>query len=80
MASSHENSPPSLWRRIVLWAIAVAEAADLDAFGYLDGRIAHLERRICNTRKQRPLRGIAKSARRLSPSGAIRCPSALTVS
>src|SRR6266404_7446012 len=36
----------SIWRRIVLWAIAVAEAADLDAFGYLNGRIAHLERRI----------------------------------
>jgi len=46
MASSHENSPPSLWERIVLWATAVAEAADMDAFGYLDGRIAHLERRI----------------------------------
>jgi hypothetical protein len=25
---------------------AIAEAADTDAFGYLDGRIAHLERRI----------------------------------
>ena len=46
MASSHENSPPSLWKRIVLWTTAVAEAADMDAFGYLDGRIAHLERRI----------------------------------
>jgi hypothetical protein len=46
MASSHENSPPSLWERIVLWATGVAEAADMDAFGYLDGRIAHLERRI----------------------------------
>ena len=46
MASSHENSPPSLWERIVLWTTAVAEAADMDAFGYLDGRIAHLERRI----------------------------------
>ncbi len=33
MASSHENSPPSLWERIVLWATAVAEAADMDAFG-----------------------------------------------
>jgi hypothetical protein len=46
MASSHENSPPSLWERIVLWAIAIAEAADMDTFGYLDGRISHLERRI----------------------------------
>ena len=46
MANSHENSPPSLWERIVLWTTAVAEAADMDAFGYLDGRIAHLERRI----------------------------------
>jgi hypothetical protein len=46
MASSHENSPPSLWKRIVLWAIAVEEAADMNTFGYLDGRIAHLERRI----------------------------------
>ena len=46
MASSHENSPPSLWKRIVLWTTAVAEAADMDAFGYLDGRIAHLEGRI----------------------------------
>jgi hypothetical protein len=46
MASSHENSPPSLWQRIVLWAIAIAEAADTGAFSYLDGRIAHLERRI----------------------------------
>ncbi len=40
MASSHENSPPSLWERIVLWATAVAEAADMDAFGW---RIATLE-------------------------------------
>jgi hypothetical protein len=46
MASSHENSPPSLWERVVLWATAVAEAAEMDAFGYLDSRIAHLERRI----------------------------------
>jgi len=46
MESSHENSLPSLWGRIVLWATAVAEAADMDAFGHLDGRIAHLERRI----------------------------------
>ena len=46
MPSSHENSPPSLWGRIALWATAVAEAADMDAFGYLVGRIAHLERRI----------------------------------
>ena len=46
MASSHENTPPSLWQRIVLWATAIEEAADMDAFGYLDGRIAHLERRI----------------------------------
>jgi hypothetical protein len=46
MASSHENSPLSLWERIVLWAIAITEAADMDTFGYLDGRIAHLERRI----------------------------------
>ena len=46
MANSHGNFPPSLWERIVLWATAVAEAADKDAFGYLDGRIAHLERRI----------------------------------
>ena len=46
MASSHENSPPSLWQRIALWANAVAEAADMDAFGHLDERIAHLERRI----------------------------------
>ena len=46
MASSHENSPPSLWEHIVRWASAVAEAADMDAFSHLDGRIAHLERRI----------------------------------
>jgi hypothetical protein len=46
MTSSHENSPPSLWGRFALWATAVAEAADMDAFGYLDGRIAQLERRI----------------------------------
>ena len=46
MASSRENSPLSLWERIVLWAIAITEAADMDTFGYLDGRIAHLERRI----------------------------------
>jgi hypothetical protein len=46
MASSHENSPPSLWERIVLWTTAVAEAAEMDSFGYLDDRIAHLERRI----------------------------------
>jgi hypothetical protein len=44
LTNSHENSPPSLWERIVLWAIAVAEAADMD--GYLNGRVAHLERRI----------------------------------
>jgi hypothetical protein len=46
MARSHEKSPPSLWKRIVLWAIAVEEAADMNIFGYLDGRIAHLEGRI----------------------------------
>jgi hypothetical protein len=46
MANSRENSPPSLWERVVLWRTAVAEAAEMDAFGYLDGRIAHLERRI----------------------------------
>jgi hypothetical protein len=46
MASSHENSPPSLWERIALWAVAIAEAADMDTPSYLDGRIAHLERRI----------------------------------
>jgi len=46
MASSHGNFPASLWERIVLWAIAIAEAGEMDAFGYLDGRIAHLERRI----------------------------------
>ena len=46
MARSHENSPPSLWQRIALWTNAVAEAADMDAFGYLDERIAHLERRM----------------------------------
>jgi hypothetical protein len=40
------NSPLSLWERIVLWTTAVAEAAEMDTFGYLDGRIAHLERRI----------------------------------
>jgi hypothetical protein len=28
MASSHENSPPLLWKRIVLWTTAVAEAAE----------------------------------------------------
>ena len=44
LMNSHENSPPSLWERIVLWAIAVAEAVDMD--GYLNGRVAHLERRI----------------------------------
>lgn len=46
LTNSHENSPPSLWERIVLWATAIAEAGEMDAFGYLDGRIAHLERRI----------------------------------
>jgi hypothetical protein len=46
MASSHENSPPSLWERIVLWTTGVAEAVEMDTFGYLEGRIAHLERRI----------------------------------
>jgi hypothetical protein len=46
MASSHENSSPSLWERIVRWTTAVAEAAKMDTFGYLDGRIAHLEMRI----------------------------------
>ena len=46
MASLHENFSPSLWERIVLWATAIAEAAAMDTFGYLDGRIAHLERRI----------------------------------
>ncbi len=33
MASSHENSPPSLWERIVHWATAIAEAAEMDTFG-----------------------------------------------
>ena len=42
MASSHENSPPSLWERIVHWATAIAEAAEMDTFGYLVGRIDHL--------------------------------------
>jgi hypothetical protein len=46
MASSHGKTPPSLWERIVFWTTAVAEAVEMDAFGYLDGRIAHLERRI----------------------------------
>jgi hypothetical protein len=46
LASSYENSQPSLWQRIILWAVAIAEAADMDAFSYLDGRIAHLESRI----------------------------------
>jgi hypothetical protein len=46
MASSHENSPPSRWERIVHWATAIAEAAEMDSFGYLVGRIDHLERRI----------------------------------
>jgi hypothetical protein len=46
MASLHENSSPSLWERIVLWATAIAEAAEMDTFGYLVGRIDHLERRI----------------------------------
>jgi hypothetical protein len=46
MASLHENSSPSLWERIVLWATAIAEAAEMDTFGYLDDRIAHLERWI----------------------------------
>jgi hypothetical protein len=46
MASSHENSPSSLWERIVHWATAIAEAAEMDTFGYLVGRIDHLERRI----------------------------------
>jgi hypothetical protein len=46
MASLHRSFPPSLWERIVLWATAIAEAGEMDAFGYLDGRIAHLERRI----------------------------------
>jgi len=46
MASSHQNSPPSLWERIVLWATAIAEAAEMDTFGYLVGRIDRLERRI----------------------------------
>ena len=36
--------PASLWERIVLLATAIAEAGEMDAFGYLDGRIAHLER------------------------------------
>ena len=44
MASSHENSPPSLWERIVHWATAIAEAAEMDT--YLVSRIDHLERRI----------------------------------
>ena len=39
-------SSPSLWERIVLWTTAVVDAVEMDAFGYLDGRIAHLERRI----------------------------------
>ena len=46
MASLHRSFPSSLWERIVLWATAIAEAGEMDAFGYLDGRIAHLERRI----------------------------------
>jgi hypothetical protein len=46
MASLHQNSPSSLWERIVLWATAIAEAAEMDTFGYLVGRIDHLERRI----------------------------------
>jgi transcriptional regulator of aromatic amino acid metabolism len=46
MASSHWNSPRSLWERIVLWATAIAEAAEMDTFGYLVGRIDHLEKRI----------------------------------
>ena len=46
MASSHENSPPSRWERIVHWATAIAEAAEMDTFSYLVGRIDHLERRI----------------------------------
>ncbi len=46
MASSHQNSPPSRWERIVGWATAIAEAVEMDTFGYLVGRIDHLERRI----------------------------------
>jgi hypothetical protein len=46
MAGLHQNSPSSLWERIVLWATAIAEAAEMDTFGYLVGRIDHLERRI----------------------------------
>jgi hypothetical protein len=46
MANLRENSPPSLWKRIVLWATVIAEAAEMDTFGYLDNRIARLERRI----------------------------------
>jgi hypothetical protein len=59
MASLRENSPPSLWERIVLWTTAVAEAAEMDSFGYLDGRIAHLERRIATL--ERSDRGAASS-------------------
>jgi hypothetical protein len=70
MAGLHQNSPSSLWERIVLWATAIAEAAEMDTFGYLVGRIDHLERRIATARKQRPRRGIAKSATRLSPGDA----------
>jgi hypothetical protein len=54
MASSHENSPPSLWERMVFWATAVGEAADMDTFGYLVGRIAHLERRIATLESSDP--------------------------
>ena len=52
MASSHENSPPSLWERIVHWATAIAEAAEMDTFGYLVSRIDHLTRlRLRPTRR-----------------------------
>jgi hypothetical protein len=61
MASSHENSPRSLWERIVLWTTAVAEAAEMDTFGYLDGRITHLERRIATLESTD--RGAAKAKR-----------------
>ncbi len=72
MASSHENSPPSLWNRIALWATAVAEAAEMDTFGYLDGRIAHLERRIATLDRGRCLSLSTSNAGKSHMAG-VRC-------
>jgi len=52
MASSHEKLPAvALGNASSFGQLQSRKAADMDTFGYLDGRIAHLERADCDTRK-----------------------------